>query len=131
MGGERMTEADLQALEGGARARATEPETENVSAQMFLRVLTEVRRQRALIARVATLHDPDGSIDEDGRDYEQGICQWCGLGLEEGHAYHNPHVRDCPWAALLAEARAIREEQAAGLGVREGRRAPAAWKEPL
>ena len=44
-----MTEADLQALEGGAHARATEPETPNVSAQMLLRVLAEVRRLRGII----------------------------------------------------------------------------------
>jgi hypothetical protein len=101
---ERITEAELREVES---LTAFDGPVRQHAAQ---RLVAEVRRLRSLVTAVATLHKSMDTVDEDGRDYEQGVCLWCGLGLEEGRSYESTHLSDCAWSAVRAEARAIRSE---------------------
>lgn len=107
---ERISEAMLADIEKTASPPYEAP-TPGSWRHTSVRLGAEVRRLRALIERVATPKEGDGSIDQDGRDYEQGICQWCGLALEEGRSYERSHLADCAWSALRTEADSMREEQ--------------------
>ncbi len=83
------------------------------------RVLPEVRRLRESIVGLATLHPSMDTVDEDGRDYEQGICLWCGRGLQEGSC-EKSHTPECAWVAARDEAEAIRAERSPAAGAGRG-----------
>jgi len=108
---ERITQVDLDAYEADATGSEDLLRRDDV-----LSLIAEVRRLRGLIMAVANPKSSDGSIDfKDGRDYEQGICQWCGVGLNvirngDEVNYEDVHAPSCGWIAVQIEARTIREE---------------------
>jgi hypothetical protein len=75
-----ITEEELAQLERELRAEATEPETANVSAQLTLRLVAEVRRLHGLATCEACVRGyrltPDGlHYDDDGGGGTWGICR--------------------------------------------------------
>lgn len=94
----RITAAELYALRFKTSAGTVwTPQ----AAVDVTRMLDDLRRLRELIERVEKTPDGWPPLNrEDG-------CLWCDADI----VGRKPHAADCPWAAIEAEAEAIRRER--------------------
>jgi hypothetical protein len=111
---ERITEAELQDVERAAAPIAAYAPGVGESmanlARGVLRYISEVHRLRGLIVAAG--------VDPFDTNSSPETCSWCSggdwaPGVEPRDGTER-HVMNCPWPALEAEARAIREEQGNG-----------------